>query len=163
MKNFLIVLVSLILLNCKKESSFNQKIEIGNYESISKTFNKNNDTLYVVNFWATWCSPCIEEMPNFTKANDKFKNDKFKMILISLDHVEDFDTKMKPYLKNHSITVDTYLLYESEKSWMSLLNKQWDGKIPVTAFYKNGKQIGFIPNTLNFETLDQIIKHNLKQ
>ncbi len=163
MKKYILALTSLFVLSCKHENNPIQKIEIGNYESVFKSFEKKNDTLYVVNFWATWCAPCIEEMPHFTKANSTFKNDKFKMILISLDRAKDFESKMKPFLKENNIIADTYLLDDNTRmnTWIPLINKQWDGKIPVTAFYKNGEQIGFVPNTLNYETLEKIINQNL--
>ncbi|RRJ92786.1 TlpA family protein disulfide reductase [Paenimyroides tangerinum] len=163
MNKYLIILSSLFFLACKTENKETQKIEMGKHETVFKHFEKDNDTLYVVNFWATWCAPCVEEMPHFTKANETFKDKKFKMILISLDRSKDFETKMKPFIKDNNIVADTYLLDDNTRmnTWIPLINKQWDGQIPVTAFYKNGKQIGFVPNTLNYETLEQIIKQNL--
>lgn len=163
MNKYLIILSSLFFLACKTENKETQKIGMGKYETVFKHFEKENDTLYVVNFWATWCAPCVEEMPHFTKANETFKDKKFKMILISLDRSKDFETKMKPFIKDNNIVADTYLLDDNTRmnTWIPLINKQWDGQIPVTAFYKNGKQIGFVPNTLNYETLEQIIKQNL--
>lgn len=163
MRKYLIAIISLFLIACKTDNKNVQKIGMGKYETVFKHFEKENDTLYVVNFWATWCAPCVEEMPNFTKANETFKDDKFKMILISLDKSKDFETKMKSFISENNITADTYLLDDNTRmnTWIPLINKQWDGQIPVTAFYKNGKQIGFVPNTLNYETLEQIIKQNL--
>ena len=160
---YLTLILSILFLSCGKNKNTQQTIAIGNYESVFKTFQKDNDTLYVVNFWATWCAPCVEEMPNFTKANETFKDKKFKMILVSLDRSKDFESKMKPFLKENNIIADTYLLDDNTRmnTWIPLINKQWDGKIPVTAFYKNGKQIGFVPNTLNYETLEKIINQNL--
>lgn len=163
MNKYLIILSSLFFLACKTENKETQKIEMGKHETVFKHFERDNDTLYVVNFWATWCAPCVEEMPHFTKANETFKDKKFKMILISLDRSKDFETKMKSFIKDNNIVADTYLLDDNTRmnTWIPLINKQWDGQIPVTAFYKNGKQIGFVPNTLSYETLEQIIKQNL--
>lgn len=163
MTRFLFLFSALALISCKDDENKAQKIKIDKYEQVFNHFTKKNDTLYVVNFWATWCAPCVEEMPNFTKANETFKDQKFKMILVSLDRAKDFETKMKPFLTENSITADTYLLDDNTRmnTWIPLINKQWDGKIPVTAFYKKGEQIGFVPNTLNYETLEKIIKQNL--
>jgi len=165
MHKLFILLYLLFLSSCKIEKNENQKIEIGKYEFVLSKFQKNNDTLYVVNFWATWCAPCIEEMPDFTKANKKFKEEKFKMILISLDRSKDFESKVKIYVAENNIKADVYLLDDNTKmnTWIPLINKQWDGQIPATAFYKNGKQIGFVPNSINYKTLEQIIKNNLQK
>lgn len=163
MTKYFIALSTLLFFSCKNDKTENQQIEIGKYEQVFENFQKKNDTLYVVNFWATWCAPCVEEMPHFTKANETFKNQKFKMILISLDRSKDFESKMKPFISENNIVADTYLLDDNTRmnNWIPIINKQWDGQIPATAFYKNGKQIGFVPNTLNYETLEKIIKQNL--
>ena len=163
MKKLYLTFGILSLISCQKELEINQKIEIGKHESVFENFQKNNDTLYVVNFWATWCAPCVEEMPHFTAANEKFKTEKFTMVLISLDRSKDFETKMKPFIVENNIKADVYLLDDNARmnTWIPLINKQWDGQIPITVFYKNGKQIGFVPNTLNQETLEKIIKQNL--
>lgn len=163
MKNLFFLPLVFILISCSEKKKPNQHIEIGKHETIFEHFQKPNDTLYVVNFWATWCAPCVEELPHFINANEKFKNEKFKLILISLDRSKDFETKMKPFLKENNITADVYLLDDNTRmnTWIPIINKQWDGQIPVTALYKNNQQIGFIPNTLNEQTLNTIIKQNL--
>src|SRR5690606_23667057 len=104
MKKFIgICTLLLTIVSCnKKAETFVEKpqvIELStDYNSVFNQFTKQNDTLYVVNFWATWCQPCIEELPDFMKVNDEFKSENFKMVLVSLDKANDFDTKVKDYL-----------------------------------------------------------------
>lgn len=130
------------------------------YNSVFNEFIKQNDTLYVVNFWATWCQPCIEELPDFMKINDQFKKEgNFKMILVSLDKGSDFDTKVKDYLKSNNISPDVYVLTDNKRmnEWIPKINKTWSGAIPATAIYKNGKQLFFTEGKISYTDLNNTI------
>lgn len=138
-----------------------QIIELNtDYNSVFNEFIKQNDTLYVVNFWATWCQPCIEELPDFMKINDQFKKEgNFKMILVSLDKGSDFDTKVKDYLKSNNISPDVYVLTDNKRmnEWIPKINKTWSGAIPATAIYKNGKQLFFTEGKISYTDLNNTI------
>lgn len=137
-----------------------QVIELStDYNSVFNQFTKQNDTLYVVNFWATWCMPCVEELPDFMKVNDEFKSDKFKMILVSLDKASDFETKVKDYLKTNNISPDVYVLTDNKRmnEWIPKINKSWSGAIPATAIYKNGKQVFFTEGKISYADLKSTI------
>ncbi len=54
-----------------------------------KVIRPANDTLYVVNFWATWCKPCVAELPYFEEAGEKYKSEKIKVLLVSLDFLRE--------------------------------------------------------------------------
>ena len=65
------------------------------FEQLESLCRKNNDTLYVVNYWATWCRPCIAEMPSFFDAAQKFKKQKVKIVFVSLNSVKEADKVQK--------------------------------------------------------------------
>ena len=54
-------------------------------DQLQKGVNRNNDTLYVVNFWATWCKPCVNEMPFFLASDAKFRTHPVKVLFVSLN------------------------------------------------------------------------------
>ncbi len=62
-----------------------QKIPILKMADVVKNFSNKNDTVYVINFWATFCKPCVAEIPGFIKITDKYKSQKVKLLLVSLD------------------------------------------------------------------------------
>jgi peroxiredoxin len=62
--------------------------------------------LVFLNFWATWCVPCIDEMPDMEVVNREFKDRKFKMIAVSVD--TDWDV-VSDFYKEHHLTLPTYL------------------------------------------------------
>ncbi|MEL6356336.1 MAG: thioredoxin domain-containing protein, partial [Bacteroidota bacterium] len=56
-----------------------------NFDAIEPLFNQQNDTTYIVNFWATWCKPCVEELPHFQELNEKYAGQPLRIVLVSLD------------------------------------------------------------------------------
>ena len=64
----------------------------------------------VVNFWATWCKPCIQELPAFDSLTAATNS--CKVLLVSLDFKEDVDKKVNPFLKKDKVISDCVLLDE---------------------------------------------------
>lgn len=141
-----------------------QKIEVTtDYQTLFKTFTKNDNVLYVVNYWATWCKPCVEELPHFMEINEEMNtNNNFKMILVSLDKANDMETELKPFIANNNIPTDVYLLSDNKRmsEWIPLVNKNWSGAIPATAIYKNGKQVAFTEGELSKTELKELINQH---
>ena len=81
MKYFIIILSLFVLISCKKtetkkvglELSENDTIEVYNFEELSLFLEQEKDQIYVINFWATWCKPCIQELPYFEAAQKKYR------------------------------------------------------------------------------------------
>lgn len=146
-----------ILVSCTKTETKPQTIAVKNkYEDVFATFKNDSDTLYVVNFWATWCQPCIEELPDFMKINDEFKDQgKFKMILVSLDKATDLETKVKTFIKQNNITPDVYVLADNKRmnDWITALDPHWSGAIPSTFIYKSKKQLFFTEGKISYTDL----------
>ncbi len=136
-------------------------IRVVDYNRLKPVYTKENDTLYVVNFWATWCRPCVEELPDFMSVNDRFKdNKKFKMILVSLDDAEKANGTVKNFAKRLKLNVDNYLLDDIKKmnEWIPDVDSLWSGSIPATLFIKNGRSLRFVENSLDKDELESIIK-----
>lgn len=137
-----------------------QVLKVVKYEQLKAVIEKKGNKLYVVNFWATWCGPCVKELPDFMEVNARYgSNPKFKMVLVSLDNVKDFDRTVKPFIKNHNITTDVYLLDDNKRMnmWIPAVDKSWGGVIPATVIYKNGKKLHFIEGQTDKRELDKLI------
>ncbi|WP_304198193.1 TlpA disulfide reductase family protein [Flavobacterium alvei] len=70
-----------------------------NYLSLKEEILSDKNTIYVVNFWATWCGPCVKELPHFEQLNSENKN--IKVVLVSLDFKNTLESKLKPFLKKN--------------------------------------------------------------
>ena len=78
---------------------YSQKIFKWKINDVVNFFNKNNDTVYVINFWATFCKPCIEEIPDFIRLAEKYKTKKVKLLLVSLDLKSYVAKKLPDFIK----------------------------------------------------------------
>ncbi len=113
----------------------------------------NKDTAYVINFWATWCKPCVEELPNFDSLNTDFKNKKNKVILVCLDFKEELDKKVNLFLRKKKIQSECVLLDEvNGNDFINQIDKNWSGAIPAT-YFNNSKNKFFIEKKLNYSEL----------
>jgi len=154
----LIIPLAGLIFSCKPRD-ISQDITIVKYEELEKSFTAKDDILYVVNFWATWCAPCVKELPEFMLINKEFiKNQKFKMILVSLDDVELIE-EVKKKNSELKLNVKHYLLDDVKRmnTWIPAVDLSWSGAIPATLFIKNGEKLEFVSNPLTQEELKNII------
>jgi thiol-disulfide isomerase/thioredoxin len=107
----------------------------------------------VVNFWATWCKPCIAELPAFDSLNASGK--KIKVLLVSLDFKEDLNSKVNPFLKKRAIKSECLLLDEvNGNDFINKISKDWSGAIPGTLIKKGNKK-KFIERKLTLVQLEK--------
>ncbi len=134
-------------------------VPLYNFEQLEERYLKNNnDTTYVVNFWATWCKPCVEEMPAFETVNSSYKDEKLKVILVSLDFPEKLKSLVIPFIDRKKIRSKVVLLDDPDaNSWIPKTSDQWSGAIPATVVVKNGKA-AFHEGTMTLEQLEKQIK-----
>lgn len=145
----------LLLLSFLSPSAQVQEVSL---EQLQTNTIQNNDTLYVVNFWATWCKPCVAEMPYFEEANQKFSNQKVKVIFVSLNYARELELVNK-FVKQKKIQSPCYLLNAGNPNvWIDKIEKEWGGSIPATIMYKNGKEVFFHEGEFTQAELDSIIQ-----
>jgi thiol-disulfide isomerase/thioredoxin len=140
------------------ENTIEQKIvDFAGYKSAVL---QNDDVLYVVNFWATWCVPCVKELPHFISLNEKYKDQRFNMTFVTLDGAKDFDSRVLPFVAKKKMNADLLLLSDVKNmnSWIKEVHSDWSGAIPATIFYKNGKTLHFTEGQLSEEELETLIK-----
>lgn len=162
MKNLLNILV--VFLFCIMYKAQHTEVPVMKYEELEKRIQQEKDKFLVVNFWSTTCAPCVKELPHFMEVNNKHTDHpKFKMILVSLDRLADKDRVIK-FIKNKKLTAEVILLDDIKRmnTWIPRFEKDWDGNIPVTLFYKNGEKIHFNDGEMSKEDLEKIITENLQ-
>jgi len=133
-----------------------KKIPVYKIDKLLSRIEKNNDTLYIVNFWATWCKPCVQELPDFEKINSEYKNQKVKVILVTLDFKEELKKRVIPFIKKNKYLTEVILLDEVDGSFIDKVSKDWSGAIPATLLIKNNKK-EFIGKKTNYEELKEKI------
>ncbi len=135
-------------------------IQVINFDQFEPYLHRSNDTVYLVNFWATWCAPCIKELPAIKAVEEKYANGKFKVLLVSLDMPNELTSRLKPFIQSKNITSDVFLLNDpNQNRWIDKVDPNWSGEIPFTLIYGKHFRESF-SRTFTFEELDSII--NLK-
>lgn len=112
----------------------------------------------VINLWATWCRPCVAELPHF-EAYALAHKDKVDMYFVSLDFVQDQDTRLPAVLNAKKITTPVIALQDTDPNdWIPLLQPSWEGAIPATYIIgTDGKVAAFHPAGLTAEELEKFI------
>lgn len=154
-----IIVINLLLYH----TSTAQQIKVyRDFHEFKTLLEKKNDTTYVVNFWATWCKPCVKELPEFVEINTKFSKKKFRMILVSLDFESKLETSVRPFVNKNLKDVEVVMLTDpNQNEWIDRVNKNWTGSIPVTLIY-NDRFDFFREGTMNYEELNEIISKEIK-
>jgi Thioredoxin domain-containing protein len=169
MKNLIILLTAIISLssfnkNAPPEPKHKPVLKIVNFEQLQAVLHKTDNKLYVVNFWATWCKPCVHELPDFMEVNKIFdKNSRFKMILVDMDNALEIDAIVRPFIQKNKIKTDVYILDDNKRmnEWIPAVDNNWSGAIPATVFYRNRKKLDFRESSLTKKELEQLINKYL--
>ncbi|WP_317046884.1 TlpA disulfide reductase family protein [Olleya aquimaris] len=137
-------------------------MKIFNFEELENYLaTKDKTKTYVVNFWATWCAPCVKELPYFEKLNKEYSNKKVEVILVSLDFPKHLETKLKPFLNKHKLKSEVILLNDVDSNtWIPKVNKDWSGAIPATIIYNQKKTI-FYERSFEYKELETELKQFL--
>lgn len=134
------------------------KINSFDFNAFEPYLKKNNDTTYVVNFWATWCVPCVEELPHFEKLNATYKDQKVKVLLVSLDMPQKVESNLLPFVKKKNMQSEVIYLNDPDaNAWISKVDTTWSGAIPATVIYKGDKR-QFFEQSFTYEALEKELK-----
>ncbi len=95
----------------------------------------------IVNMWATWCGPCVREIPWFESITAKYKDSKVRILLVSMDFPEDYPIQLKAFVKDKGYTSQVVWLDETNADkFCPVIDSTWGGAIPVSLFINNKKQ-----------------------
>ncbi len=139
-------------------------IQILNYDELKPMLELDNDTTYVYNFWATWCLPCVKELPYFQQLDSIYSDGAFKLVLVSLDFKKDYFRKLQPFVKKRGLG-DYVVILEDNRSnyWINDIDSTWGGSIPATLVFR-GKERAFFERTFqHLDELSDIVKPFLNQ
>ncbi len=90
----------------------------------------------LLNFWASWCKPCVAEFPELVKLYKNYKDKGFELVFISLDDVSDIDKTVKPFLEKQGVDFTTYYnKFAKPEDLIDYIDKNWQGGIPSTYIY----------------------------
>jgi thiol-disulfide isomerase/thioredoxin len=149
---FVVLLVWGLSISC-----FGQKIDVINLNQLQSLTQAENDTVIVVNFWATWCAPCVKELPYFEALRSCSFAKPVKVLLISLDAPKNLKTKLVPFVKNKNLQWPVFLFNEPNPNhWINQINSDWSGAIPATQLISSRKSAFFEQSFTHDELINTI-------
>lgn len=177
MKLRLLCLIGLLVLSCKDQKKKTEKpvetesrvvkttsntqdiaLNVVDFEGLKPLLEKQNDTTYVVNFWATWCAPCVKELPYYETLNTNYKDKNVKVVLVSLDFPHLYDKKLKPFIAENHLQSEVIALDDPDmNTWIPEVSTEWSGSLPATLIYnKNNRE--FYEQSFTYDALENALK-----
>jgi thiol-disulfide isomerase/thioredoxin len=164
MKRAILILVFLIgFISCKKEvvqkvnnlsTTKISSIKTYNFSELKPFLEKSDDNIYIINFWATWCAPCVKELPYFEKIKQEYADKNVVVLLVSLDFPKQVDKKLIPFINKNKIQSEVVLLDDiNEDVWIKAIDDNWSGAIPATLIY-NKRNRKFYEQSFDYDTLE---------
>ena len=133
-------------------------------EDVVKSYSAKNDTVYVVNFWATFCKPCNEEIPDFIKLVAKYKTQKVKLLLVSLDLPSYVAVRLPAFIKKNKYNTNHVWLNETDADrFCPMIDEKWSGAIPSTIIVNNKTGYRkFVEDQMTAEDFEAALKAAIK-
>jgi len=153
----------LLFFSCKKKDSkivFEKvtSIKTYTYNELKPLLEKKNGKTYVVNFWATWCAPCVKELPAFEKINKVYSNKNVEVLLVSLDFPKQVKKRLIPFINQKKVRSKVVLLNDvNEDFWIKAIDSSWSGALPATIIYSE-KGRAFYEQSFDYEKLETELK-----
>lgn len=133
-------------------------LQYSSFADLQSSLLKDNENVIVLNFWATWCKPCVAELPDFEKIYSELKEKNVQVILANLDLHSKTETAVPEFIQKKNIqSTVVHITDQDPNDWVSKVDAQWTGSIPATVIYNRGKKVWFFEGQTDYETLKSII------
>lgn len=136
-----------------------QEVEVVKFGDLQKKMLYTEAPLTVFNFWATWCGPCIKELPHFEELDQTYED--VKVYLVSIDFQNELE-KVKKFVEKKGLKSEVLFLDEKDPdSYMPKVSQEWTGAIPATLFVTELGKTYFYEKAFTKEELEKTINNHL--
>ena len=162
---FIYFVVLSIFISCNQKESANSLTKIGDadafvtvdFEGYEAYLESLDAEVAIVNFWATWCKPCVKELPYFEQIGEEYKNSDLKIILVSLDFPDQIE-RLEQFIERKKIKSTVVWLDDGKANeWIPKVDQNWSGAIPATIIYTKDKR-NFYEQSFTYEELEKELK-----
>jgi thiol-disulfide isomerase/thioredoxin len=136
-------------------------LEMISAEGLQDLLKNDTDELLLINFWATWCGPCVVEYPEFLEIQRMYGKRDFRFVSLSMDSPDHEDKVLKFLMENFS-AVPNYLVDTDDKyAIINVVQNEWDGSLPITLLIEPGGKLAYkSPGEINpLELKRAIVDH----
>ncbi|PSR05017.1 MAG: hypothetical protein BRD50_02180 [Bacteroidetes bacterium SW_11_45_7] len=149
-----------------EQDAAGEEIEVMGFDEFQqKWLSQKHGKVTVYNFWATWCKPCVKELPYFEKVYGKYEDKGLNVVLVSLDYVKKLEEDVKPFVQKRDLQAEVLLLNAPDyNAWIDQVSKDWSGAIPATLIvnHQTGKK-HFYEKEFEYDELNSMIQQQLNR
>ena len=134
------------------------KLKVYDYEHFKAFLAvSDDDTIRVVNFWATWCTPCVAELPVFERLNTEYRGERVEVVLVSLDFPDQIHSRLIPFMEQKGLKAEVILLDDAHGDvWIPEVSDSWSGAIPATLIITS-ETYNFYERSFNYQDLEDLV------
>jgi len=134
-------------------------VDEAGYRAILKS---NTGTVLLVDFWATWCAPCRQEMPLLSRLESRLKDKRFRLVTISADEPEQEPAAVE-FLKKSGVTGAAYLRRaKDDDKFINSVDAKWSGALPALFLYdRQGKLVKSFVGETELSVIEAAIRKTL--
>lgn len=136
---YLAIFLTVLLFGCSQPKEQELMVDTNATELVSQIESYKGEKPVLVNFWATWCIPCIEEFPYIMKLKENY-SDEFELIFVSGDF-EEAKEEAKEFLKEQNVNFTTYYKTGKDNEFIQTVSDKWSGALPYTVIYSKDGSI----------------------
>ncbi len=120
---------------------------------------KSRDRILVLNFWATWCKPCVEEFPELLKLRRTYHTKGLDVVFVSIDDDAKAKQKVTAFLAKMNVDGRSYIKQPGDdENFINAVNPKWSGALPATLVYDQyGRLVQMVVEQLNYFELEKIV------
>jgi peroxiredoxin len=109
--------------------------------AVAKLAKNDSKKLLLINLWATWCGPCVAELPELVTMNRMYRGRNFEMVTISLDDLAKKDDALRVLNENHVAGANYILNVDDRDKFADALDQEWPGPVPYTLLVAPGGKV----------------------
>ena len=142
-----------VAIQCIPAAAQTEAISTVSPEDVYQLVSENEGKVVVVNFWASWCPPCLEEFPDIIEVYNDYQSEGLEVIAVSMN-AEDEIEDIEEFLGNYDPPFTIYRAASQDAAFFEGISENWFGEMPTTLIFDTeGTSIHFYKRQITYEEL----------
>ena len=125
--------------------------QYASFDEFESAFLVDDEEVQVINFWATWCAPCIKELPYFEELDSQLD---YQLVLVSIDFANQYESRLLTFIKKKGYKSKiVHLADPKPNDWIDRVDPSWSGAIPATLLRYKGQSLFLEQEFTSYEEL----------